>query len=130
MKKYLMMLTACTLLACGGNGNSEQQTEQPSEAADTPKGEQVGEVPEGLDGAQLIAGSDCLACHKVDQQLVGPSYHAVAEKYEDSEANIALLASKIIQGGSGNWGTVPMTPHPQISVDEAEAMAKYILSLK
>lgn len=125
-----MMLAACTLMACGGNERSEQQTKQPAEATETPQGEEVGQAKEGLDGAQLIAGSDCLACHKTDQQLVGPSYQAVAEKYDDSDTTVTFLASKIIQGGSGNWGNVSMTPHPQFSVDEAEAMAEYILSLK
>jgi cytochrome c len=41
-----------------------------------------------------------------------------------------LLASKIIKGGSGVWGAIPMTPHPQISEDDAKQMVKYVLLLK
>ncbi|HEX8504770.1 MAG TPA: c-type cytochrome [Hymenobacter sp.] len=81
-------------------------------------------------GAKLIAGSDCLSCHKENEKLVGPAYVAVAEKYPDSEANIAMLAGKIRTGGAGNWGAVPMTPHPNISEADAREMTKYILSLK
>ena len=81
-------------------------------------------------GAKLIAGSDCLSCHKDTEKVVGPAYTAVAEKYPDTEANIAMLAGKILKGGSGNWGAVPMTPHPGLSETDAREMTKYILSLK
>ncbi|MBC8082929.1 MAG: c-type cytochrome [Hymenobacter sp.] len=81
-------------------------------------------------GAKLIAGSTCLGCHKEKEKLVGPAYTAVAAKYPANEANVAMLANKIIQGGKGNWGEIPMTPHPQIPVADAQEMVKYILSLK
>ena len=81
-------------------------------------------------GAKLVAGSDCTGCHQNDVKLVGPAYTAVAEKYPDTVANIAMLASKIINGGKGNWGEVPMAAHPGLSVADAKDMAKYILSLK
>lgn len=81
-------------------------------------------------GEQLIAASDCLTCHKVDTKLVGPSYNEVANKYPATDANIDMLANKIIQGGSGAWGEIPMTPHPATSTDDAKEMVKYILSLK
>jgi cytochrome c len=81
-------------------------------------------------GAKLIAGSDCLSCHKDNEKVVGPAYTAVAEKYPDTEANISMLTGKIIKGGSGNWGAVPMTPHPGLSEADAREMTKYILSLK
>jgi cytochrome c len=81
-------------------------------------------------GAKLIAASDCLGCHKENEKLVGPSYVAVAEKYPDTEANISMLAGKIIKGGQGNWGAIPMSPHPGISDADAREMTKYILSLK
>lgn len=80
------------------------------------------------DGKALIESNDCLGCHKADSKLIGPSYKDVAAKYTD--ADIQTLAKKIIDGGSGNWGEVPMTPHPGVSMDKAEAMVKYILSVK
>ncbi|WP_018477508.1 c-type cytochrome [Pontibacter roseus] len=81
-------------------------------------------------GEKLIAGSDCLACHKVDQKLVGPSYEEVAQKYEANDKNTDYLANKIIQGGAGVWGQIPMTPHPNIPQEDAKEMARYILSLR
>ena len=79
-------------------------------------------------GLKLIEGTDCLSCHKVDAKLVGPSYQDIAAKY--SEADIDMLAQKIIDGGKGNWGEIPMTPHAGMSKDNAKLMVKYILAQK
>lgn len=81
-------------------------------------------------GKNLIATSDCLACHNVDNKLVGPAYVEVAQKYEFNDKNVEYLASKIIDGGAGVWGQIPMSPHPDLSKENAREMAKYILSLK
>lgn len=81
-------------------------------------------------GEALIAKSDCLACHNKTQKLVGPAYINVAGKYPATEENIDHLADKIIAGGQGVWGAIPMTPHPTLSKDDAKEMVKYILSLK
>lgn len=82
----------------------------------------------GDPGLTLIEGADCLACHKIDAKLIGPSYQDVAVKY--TEKDIDQLAQKIIDGGKGNWGDIPMTPHEGLSKDDAQQMVKYILSLK
>ncbi len=79
-------------------------------------------------GAALIAKSDCLACHKEHDKLVGPSYAEVAKKYNSGD--IDKLADKIIKGGAGSFGDVPMSPHPTVSVDDAREMVKYILTVK
>lgn len=81
-------------------------------------------------GKTLIGQSDCLACHQIEQRVVGPSYVEVAEKYPVNQTNINALATKIIKGGAGNWGQVPMSPHPNIPEADARDMVKYILSLK
>lgn len=81
-------------------------------------------------GAKLVSASDCTSCHKEKEKLVGPAYTAVAQKYPATEANVAMLATKIIKGGAGNWGAIPMTPHPGVSEADAREMVKYILSLK
>lgn len=81
-------------------------------------------------GETLISKSDCLACHKVDAKLLGPSYKDVANKYPNNAATVSQLVSKIKKGGSGVWGAIPMSPHPALSDDDAKAMVKYILSLK
>ena len=80
------------------------------------------------EGLALLEGADCLTCHKVDSKLVGPSFQEVADKYTDADAD--MLAQKIIDGGVGVWGQVPMTPHAGMSKDNAKKMVEYILTLK
>lgn len=134
MKKTLILLGVCSILfAC----NSAEQSESTSDAnvaveqpvAEAPTSEAT--VAVGSEkGKQLISTSDCLTCHKVDSKIVGPSYIEVANKYEATAANIEMLAGKIVSGGSGNWGEIPMSPHPTITTDDAKEMVKYILALK
>ncbi|OAV43093.1 PQQ-dependent sugar dehydrogenase [Lewinella sp. 4G2] len=80
-------------------------------------------------GAGLIEGSDCYTCHAERRENVGPSYLAVAERYEDTPANIKMLATKVIKGGNGNWGERLMSGHPALKTEDAETMVGYILSL-
>lgn len=80
------------------------------------------------EGLALIEGADCLGCHKMDARLVGPSYEEIANKY--TEADVDQLATKIIEGGKGVWGEIPMTPHSGMSKENAQKMVKYILTLK
>ena len=89
---------------------------------------EAGVDPSVIEGKTLVEGADCLACHKIDAKLVGPSYQDVAAKY--TEADRDMLASKIIEGGKGNWGDIPMTPHSTVTKDEAGQMIDYVLSLK
>ncbi len=81
-------------------------------------------------GELLISKSDCFACHKVQDKLLGPAYKDVAKKYENTKANVDYLVNKVKTGGSGVWGAVPMSPHPALSDDDARAMIAYVLSLK
>jgi cytochrome c len=81
-------------------------------------------------GADLIAKYDCLTCHKLNEQSFGPSYMDVAKKYSNVSGNVNNLAHKIISGAQGAWGNKAMTPHPNITVPDAEEMVRYILSLK
>lgn len=81
-------------------------------------------------GEILISKSDCFACHKPNEKLLGPSYQEVAGKYKNTKENIDMLVNKIKVGGSGVWGAIPMSPHPAISDDDARSMVLYILSLK
>ncbi|GAB0157442.1 hypothetical protein CHRYSEOSP005_27170 [Chryseobacterium sp. Alg-005] len=85
-------------------------------------------VKNNLSGDQIIETLDCTGCHAVNERMIGPSYQEIADKY--SEKDIELLASKIIEGGSGVWGSVPMQPHPQVSKEDAKKMVEYILTLK
>ena len=80
------------------------------------------------EGKQLISKSDCFACHKLNEKAVGPSYVDVAKKYPLTTANVSKLADKVIKGGSGAWGQIPMAPHANISVEDSKKIVKYILS--
>jgi len=82
------------------------------------------------EGKELFAHSDCLTCHMMEMRLIGPSLMQVAKKYAPTDRNIETLSKKIITGGSGNWGPIPMTPHPNLSKEEAATVVKYILSIK
>lgn len=81
-------------------------------------------------GGLLIKKSDCLACHNEVNKIVGPAYIDVAKKYAPTEANINYLIGKIIHGGAGVWGDIPMSPHPTLSKADAKLMVLHILSLK
>jgi cytochrome c len=143
MKKVfaLLMITAA-LSACGGSQkqggtdstSNANQTAKESESSVDTNANKTGTENTGTSnapGAKLIAGSDCGTCHKVDQKVIGPSFNDVAAKYAGAtDATVDTLANKIIKGGSGNWGTVPMTPHPALTPADAQTIVKYILSLK
>jgi cytochrome c len=79
---------------------------------------------------ELAQKKNCMACHAVDKKLVGPSYKDVAAKYAKDKDATKKLAEKIIKGGSGAWGPVPMPPNPQVTPAEAETLAKWVLSVK
>jgi cytochrome c len=81
-------------------------------------------------GEVLISKSDCFACHKVQDKVLGPSYKDIANKYAKNKANIDYLVNKVKVGGSGVWGAIPMSPHPNLSDDDARDMILYVLSLK
>ncbi len=82
-----------------------------------------------IKGLKLIEAGDCKACHAKDKKSIGPSYVDVAKKYNGSKTAMESLTKKIIAGGSGVWGEVPMAGHPQLSTEDAAEMTKYILSL-
>lgn len=79
---------------------------------------------------QLAQSKNCMACHAVDKKLVGPSYKDVAAKYAGQGDAVAKLAVKVMKGGSGAWGPVPMPPNPQVSEAEAKQLVQWILSTK
>jgi cytochrome c len=127
MKKLVVFAALCTaMVACGSADTKKGTEEKPAEGASTTAPASSANE-KGLD---MIASLDCTTCHKISEKNIGPAYTDVAKKYEATDANIETLANKVIKGGSGNWGTVPMTPHPALSVDSAKEMVRYILSLK
>lgn len=81
-------------------------------------------------GEKLVKGSDCLSCHAIDHKVVGPAFVDVAKRYAGKSGAVAQLVAKVRKGGSGNWGSVAMTPHPSLSDADLTKMVKWILSLK
>jgi len=125
MKKlFVVFAVAGMLAACGGGEKKDGAATEKQEEAKTP------DDPEKAEGMRLVAQSGCPTCHKIDEQSTGPEYRKVAEKYEATPENISMLSAKVIKGGSGNWGTVPMIPHPDLSPENAAKMVKYILKLR
>ncbi|MDO9226240.1 MAG: c-type cytochrome [Thiobacillus sp.] len=77
----------------------------------------------------LAQKSACMSCHQLDKKVVGPSFRDVAKKYKGDAKADDHLVTVIKKGGKGVWGPVPMPPHPQVSDDNAEKLAKWVLSL-
>lgn len=125
MKKFLTVFAISAIVfAC--NSSDDQKP------ADEKKPDTVAAVPVIPDdrGLELIGASDCTTCHGIDKKNIGPAYTDVAAKYENTPAVIDTLISKVINGGSGVWGAVPMTPHPTLPEADVREMIKYIMSLK
>lgn len=87
-------------------------------------------APSVFANAELAQKKNCMACHAVDKKLVGPSYKDVAAKYAGQKDAAAKLADKIVKGGAGVWGPVPMPANGQVSADEAKQLAAWVLSIK
>ena len=131
MKKLgiITMMTALTIMAC--NSADDGQKETKDETTSTTTTTSNTDNPVYKQGLALVGKNGCFACHQVDKKIVGPTYRDVAEKYAGATPEvISTLGKKIIEGGSGNWGEAIMTPHPNVTQEEAETMVKYILLLK
>ena len=78
---------------------------------------------------ELAAANNCLACHKTDTQLVGPSYQDVAAKYKDQDGAAEMLFETVKNGSSGTWGDIPMPPNAAASDDDIKALVDWILAM-
>ncbi len=132
MKKTILFLVigSVSILAC--NSGSSSGTKNDS-AATTPAPAPAAAVDEK--GLELIGASDCTTCHRLHKEAagasIGPSYSEVAAKYAPAaDTTVDRIVKKIIAGGSGIWGTVPMTPHPALAPEDVKVMVTYILTLK
>ena len=121
------------LTSCGGSKKEEAKDEEKTEDAydenETAEPKEASADDLIKQGQALVDASDCKTCHHPTNKIVGPSHTDVAKKYEFTKANISLLAGKIMQGGSGVWGEIPMAAHADLSKPDAEKMAMYVLSL-
>lgn len=80
--------------------------------------------------ADLAQKKNCMACHAIDKKLVGPAYKDVAAKYAGQKEAVDKLAEKVVKGGAGVWGAVPMPANPQVSEAEAKQLVQWIMTLK
>ena len=78
----------------------------------------------------LATAKNCMACHAIGKKLVGPAYKEVAAKYAGQKDAADKLAAKILKGGSGVWGPVPMPANTQVSEAEAKKLAAWVLTQK
>jgi len=79
---------------------------------------------------ELAQKKNCMACHAIDKKLVGPAYKDVAAKYAGQKDAADKLALKVMKGGTGVWGAIPMPANPQVSDAEAKQLVEWVLSLK
>jgi cytochrome c len=130
-----LLAVAGLTFACGG-GEKAAETASTEAAAPAAPAQEISledkykDDPIYIKGIEKVKGSDCTSCHMVERKIVGPSYADVAAKYESTEENITMLAQKVIAGGVGVWGEVPMPAHPGLSEEDAKDMIRYVLLLK
>ena len=125
---FLFFVAAVTIIAsCGGKKEDKSNSEEYVANETAVKEESAGDAVAVGEG--LVKKSDCKTCHHKTNKIIGPAHLDVAKKYDFTAANVSMLADKIIKGGSGVWGESPMNPHPDITKDDAEKMARYVLSL-
>ncbi len=127
MKKYFIIIAMLAVTAACNNSSSSSNS---SDTSASSSANDPSSNPDYQKGLALVSTNDCLGCHKVSEKLTGPAYQDVANKYENTDANVKKLAAKIIAGGKGVWGDVAMTPHPALAEADAEQMVKYILLLR
>ncbi|MBU3586847.1 cytochrome c, class I [Polynucleobacter sp. 31A-FELB] len=77
--------------------------------------------------AALAKQNACLGCHAVDKKVVGPSFQAVAKKYATDPAASVFLKNKILKGGAGSWGVVPMPANAKLSDEDVSLLTGWIL---
>jgi cytochrome c len=77
----------------------------------------------------LAKRKGCLACHGVDQRVVGPAFREVAARYRGEEGIEARLVEKLRRGGGGAWGPMSMPPHPDLAPQDARTLVRWVLGL-
>ncbi|HVS98145.1 MAG TPA: cytochrome c [Puia sp.] len=132
----VILSSAVVFAACGG-GSEKNASAKDTTANTTPTASAPATTGNASDdkAIELIAGSDCTTCHRLHQAdggaSIGPAYDQVAAKYSPAaDSTVDRLVKKVISGGSGIWGTTPMTPHPQMKPDDVKTIVTFILTLK
>ncbi len=79
---------------------------------------------------EMYKTKNCFACHRVDRNMLGPSFKSIAAKYAGENGADLKLAQIIRQGGVGVWGAVPMPAQNQVTQEEALVLARWALQLQ
>jgi cytochrome c len=123
MRKFILAVSLLGIFAACGNAEKKEE-KQMAEG-------NITDHPDYKEGLSLVAKNRCLTCHNVIEDFTGPAYRVIATKYASyPDTIVPHLARRIITGGNGVWGDVFMTPHPQVSQEDAETMVRYIRLLK
>ncbi len=136
MKKIFIVTAIVSIVTACGSGSDKKSETKPEPGTETkpeaPAANDLSSNPDYQKGLAIVSDPKnlCLTCHKIDEKLTGPAYRDVANKYENTEANIKMLAKKVKEGSTGIWGDVAMPPNAAISPEDAEAVIKYVLLLK
>ena len=131
MKKLFICMSAALILSsCGGEDQKPAATtEKPAAQTEAPAGDPP-KVSTEEKALELIASKGCTACHALDKKVIGPAYIDVSKKYEATPEMLYKLTQKVVAGGKGVWGEIPMPPNKNITFTEAKMIVAYVLSLK
>jgi cytochrome c len=92
------------------------------QAAEAESAQAAGDAP------KMMHESDCFSCHSVDKKVVGPAFSAVAARYSGKPDAVSKLVEKVKNGGAGNWGDIPMPPHPQFTDAQLKTIVEWVLA--
>lgn len=131
MKKVISIFLFGTLaVGCGNSNDSKATSTKDSSTISADTSSSSTPTVANQKGLELIGASDCTTCHALKEKKIGPAYSDVAEKYRNVPHALDTLVLKVMKGGSGNWGTVPMTGHPALKESDVKEMVGYILAMK
>jgi len=134
MKKTFFIIACAAMAVACGNGTDTKTAEKKDTTATASASSTVS--PDAEKALELIGSSDCTTCHKLNKEdtkggPIGPIYTDVAAKYSPAaDSTVDRLVKKVITGGTGVWGSLPMTPHPALKEADVREIVKYILTLK
>ena len=128
-KRSVLGWLAFSVIACGEPANEHPRKKVDRIRAIAGKSDSI-PLKVSQTGEVLIGYSDCWTCHKMETPSAGPAFRDIAKRYPVQERYINMLAGKVIVGGAGAWGTAVMSPHPDVSFDDARVMVSFILSLR
>jgi cytochrome c len=87
-------------------------------------------APAAQASPELARSKNCVACHHAERRMIGPPFNAIAQRYAGDDTAVATLSGRVLAGTSGAWGQMPMPPQSTLSPEEAEALIRWILSLR